>query len=127
MIHRGEILQKAIAKSGKTISEISRNVYYKNRRGVSRQTIYDWFHQPNLSVDIMLEVGKVINHDFSEDLAESLGHYFNEPHMKYGVSGDLERCKTKLIETQTKLIEAYERIAYLEAKLQEQSDEDLEY
>jgi CRISPR/Cas system-associated exonuclease Cas4 (RecB family) len=36
----------------------------------SRRWIYNAFENPNVSIDYILEIGKIIHHDFSEDIAE---------------------------------------------------------
>lgn len=40
------------------------------RLGKSRRWVYDAFQNRNLSIDVILEIGKVIFYDFSNDLLE---------------------------------------------------------
>ena len=62
MVHRGEKLEKAIRESGISISSIAR------RLGKSRKHMYNLFLNPQISIDVMLEVGKIIHYDFLKDL-----------------------------------------------------------
>lgn len=62
MVHRGEKLEKAIRESGISISSIAR------RLGKSRKHMYNLFENPQISIDVMLEVGKIIHYDFLKDL-----------------------------------------------------------
>ena len=59
MQHRGEIVEKAVRASGFPIAELAR------RMKKSRRHIYNIFENPNLSLDEMLQIGKIIHHDFS--------------------------------------------------------------
>lgn len=72
--HLGNILEQVIRMERIGISELSRKLK------VSRRTIYNWFEQENLNIQIILEVGEVIGHDFTSSLPESIiksnGHLF---------------------------------------------------
>lgn len=65
-IHLGSILEKAVRMERIGISELSRKLR------VSRRTIYNWFEQENLNIQIILKVGEMIGHDFSAELPENL-------------------------------------------------------
>lgn len=65
-IHLGNILEQAIRMERIGISELSRKLR------VSRRTIYNWFEQENLNIQIILKVGEIIGHDFSAELPENL-------------------------------------------------------
>lgn len=73
--HLGNILKQVIRMERIGISELSRKLK------VSRRTIYNWFEQENLNIQIILEVGGVIGHDFTSNLPESIiesyGHLFH--------------------------------------------------
>jgi transcriptional regulator with XRE-family HTH domain len=60
----GEIVEKAVRRSGISIAELARRI------NVDRRTIYYWFKQINLSVDTISKIGEGINHDFSNDFPE---------------------------------------------------------
>ena len=64
MIHRGEIVEQAVWASGHNLSRLAK------RLGKSRKWLYDAFENPNLSIDYIFEIGKVIHYDFSNDLPE---------------------------------------------------------
>ena len=63
-IHKGEILEKAVRKTEFPISLLAK------RLGKSRRHIYNLFDKSDLSLDILLQIGKIIQYDFSKDFAE---------------------------------------------------------
>lgn len=65
-VHLGSILEQVIRMERIGISELSRKLR------VSRRTIYNWFEQENLNIQIILEVGNLIGYDFTNDLPESI-------------------------------------------------------
>lgn len=65
-IHVGNVLEQVLRMERIGISELSRKLK------VSRRTIYNWFEQENLDLQIILEVGNIIGHDFTAELPESL-------------------------------------------------------
>lgn len=65
-IHVGNILEQVLRMERIGISELSRKLR------VSRRTIYNWFEQENLNIQILLEVGEIIGHDFTAELPENL-------------------------------------------------------
>lgn len=64
MQHRGEIAEKAIRRSGMSLTELTK------RLDKSRRWIYTAFENPNLSLDILIQIGKIIHYDFSQDIFE---------------------------------------------------------
>jgi plasmid maintenance system antidote protein VapI len=64
MQHRGEILKKAIYKSGIPFTELAK------RLGRSRRWMYLIFDNSNVSLDLVLQIGKIIHHDFSDSIKE---------------------------------------------------------
>lgn len=67
MQHRGEIIRKAVYDSGYTITDIAKSI------GKSRKWMYLMFENSNVSLDIVLKIGKIIHYDFSEDIKEFSG------------------------------------------------------
>lgn len=65
-IHVGNVLEQVLRMERIGISELSRKLK------VSRRTIYNWFEQENLNLQIILEVGDIIGHDFTAELPEIL-------------------------------------------------------
>jgi hypothetical protein len=62
MQHKGEIVERAVRESGIPISKVAK------RMGKSRKWMYNSFANPQLSIDYILGIGKIIGHDFSKDL-----------------------------------------------------------
>ena len=61
--HRGEIVEKIVRDSKISISQIAKDI------GYSRTQVYNFFKESELSLDIILAIGKSINYDFSEEIA----------------------------------------------------------
>jgi hypothetical protein len=64
MQHRGEILENAIRQSGIPLTRIVKNL------NKSRRWLYNQFSRQDVSLDVFLEIGKLIHHDFSKNLNE---------------------------------------------------------
>jgi len=62
MQHRGEIVEKAIRDSGFSITHLAEKL------GKSRRWMYLAFENPDLSIELVLEIGAIIHHDFSDDI-----------------------------------------------------------
>ena len=79
MQHRGEIVEQAVRQSGYSLTKLTQ------RLGKSRRWIYHAFENPILSIEVILEIGKIIHHDFSDEII------------------DLKRYSTKIAEPLTSL------------------------
>jgi len=108
MQHRGEIVEKAVRQSGYPLTKLV------SRLGKSRRWIYNAFENAQLPLDHILRIGKIIHHDFSEEIdelkgkpqpAEDLPLIYKEP------KHDAEYWRTKYYE----LLEKYN--ALLENRL----------
>jgi len=64
MLHRGEIIEKAIRESGYSITIVAQ------RLGKSRRWMYLLFENPSVSIELILQIGKIIYHDFSLEFSE---------------------------------------------------------
>ncbi len=64
MQHRGEIVKKAIHQSGFSITKLA------DRIGKSRRWMYQMFENRNVSLDLILEIGKIIHYDFTDEIKE---------------------------------------------------------
>jgi Predicted transcriptional regulator len=64
MQHRGEIIRKVIYNSGFTVTEIAAGI------GKSRRWMYLMFENSNVSLDIVLQIGKIIHYDFADEIKE---------------------------------------------------------
>ena len=78
MLHRGEIIEKAIRESGYSITTVAQ------RLGKSRRWMYLLFENPIVSIDLILQIGKIIYHDFSLEFPEIIQgkKVTNEPENK---------------------------------------------
>jgi CRISPR/Cas system-associated exonuclease Cas4 (RecB family) len=80
MQHRGEIVERAIRKSGYPISEIARKL------GKSRRWMYLMFDNSQVDIESIISIGKIIHHDFSSEIRELSAINTNsylEPDIKY--------------------------------------------
>ena len=57
-IHRGEIVEETVRKSGYAIKALA------ERLSVSRNTLYNRFRDPSLSYEFIAKVGNIIHYDF---------------------------------------------------------------
>jgi predicted transcriptional regulator len=64
MQHRGEIVEQAVRQSGYSLTKLTQ------RLGKSRRWIYHAFENPILSIEVILEIGKIIHHDFSDEIID---------------------------------------------------------
>lgn len=64
MIHRGEIVQKAVRESGISVVKLAERI------GMSRRNVYNLFENDKLNWDVIKKVGKVIHHDFRKEFEE---------------------------------------------------------
>ncbi|EDM38351.1 hypothetical protein PBAL39_02012 [Pedobacter sp. BAL39] len=63
-INAGEIVEHAVRRQHVNISELSR------RMNVNRRTLYNWFQQKKLHLDVIIAIGQVINYDFSKEFKD---------------------------------------------------------
>nr|WP_199079272.1 helix-turn-helix domain-containing protein [Pedobacter sp. ASV19] len=63
-MHNGEIIELIIRRDRMNISELSRKL------NVSRKSIYNWFKQEHLSIEIITKLGNLLHHDFVYDFPE---------------------------------------------------------
>ncbi|MDG1330844.1 MAG: helix-turn-helix transcriptional regulator [Crocinitomicaceae bacterium] len=99
MQHKGEIIEQAVRESGFSITRLAK------RMGKSRRWVYQIFKSRTVPVDYIIAIGKVIHHDFSEDI-EDLKHYkvsiakqiTNDPQRGFGTDKDeVEYWKNKYL------------------------------
>ena len=60
-VHKEEILEKAVRSSSFPITLLA------ERLGKSRRYVYNLFENPDVSIDIVLTIGKIIQYDFNND------------------------------------------------------------
>ena len=64
MQHRGEIIKEAVYKSGFSITELAK------RLGKSRRWVYLMFENNSVSLDVILQIGKIIHHNFTKEIKD---------------------------------------------------------
>jgi predicted transcriptional regulator len=87
MIHKGEVIEKAVRASGMSITKVAREM------GKSRRWMYLLFENPYVSTDIVLQLSKIIHEPFTELLQQP--QHFEEPVIKYQAKNDAEYWKQK--------------------------------
>ena len=100
MMHKGEIVENAIRQSGYSITEISK------RLKISRRHLYNLFQKYNIDNDTILEIGKLINHDFSGEIKGIASPVLEEPSAKYIT--ELEKIKEEVNHWKDKYISLLE-------------------
>jgi predicted transcriptional regulator len=100
MQHRGEIIRKVIYNSGFTVTEIAVGI------GKSRRWMYLMFENSNVSLDIVLQIGKIIHYDFTEEIKEfnSSQKVLEKPSLDF--DKDAEYWKNKYLQ----LLEEYNEL-----------------
>ncbi|HYK77854.1 MAG TPA: hypothetical protein VEV16_12825 [Daejeonella sp.] len=66
-LNAGEIVERVVRRNKVSISELAR------RLQVNRRSIYNWFDQKTLRMDIICKIGYVLGHDFSVDFPDAFG------------------------------------------------------
>ncbi len=64
MIHRGQIVENIVRKSGYHFTTIAAKLR------ISRNTLYNRFNNANLSYSCIADIGNIIHYDFSIDIPE---------------------------------------------------------
>lgn len=64
MIHRGQIVENIVRKSGYHFTTIAAKLR------ISRNTLYNRFNNANLSYSFIADIGNIIHYDFSIDIPE---------------------------------------------------------
>lgn len=62
MEHKGEIIENAIRQSGHSLTDIAKKLK------ISRRHLYNLFNKNNIDHDTILQIGRIINHDFSYEI-----------------------------------------------------------
>ena len=59
MKHKGQIVERAVRQSGYSITRVAKKL------GISRNTLYNRFGNPNLGYRFIMEIGNLIHYDFT--------------------------------------------------------------
>lgn len=108
MQHKGKIVEQAIRESGYSITKVVEKL------GKSRRWIYHLFQNPNASIDFILEIGKIIHHDFYSEIKE-LKPVIKEYKTSEIINDSAEYWRTKyyeLMEDHHELIKRHVQIEY---------------
>jgi predicted transcriptional regulator len=107
MVHRGEIVEKAIRESGYPIATLAKKI------GRSRRHLYNIFENNKVSWDVIEEIGRIINHDFSKNFKELRTAQANvmrdERQIYLTKERELEEIKGALSDLRVKYIELLEK------------------
>jgi len=66
MVHKGEIVEKAVRASGIKLTELAKKM------NLSRRHLYNLFEESNLSVEYIYKIGKIIHYDFTNEIGSYL-------------------------------------------------------
>ena len=97
MVHRGEIVEQAVRQSGIAISEVAK------RMKKSRRHLYNLFENPNVPIETILQISKIIRKDISAYLPNKsnenhlLENEINEINRKYPAEENAEYWKNKYL------------------------------
>jgi hypothetical protein len=106
-VHRGEVLQSAVNKSGISITIASK------KAGYSRSSYYNHILDPQLDFSILNDYGKAIRHDFSVDIPEMEKFTVEEDSEVYVKPGTLEQAIREMEKWRQKyysLLEKYHKL-----------------
>jgi hypothetical protein len=103
--HYGEILERAIRRSGNSISDVARLL------NINRRSVYNWFNQQQLKPEIFYKIGHVIHYDFSVDLPDlfSPEDFLVKPRLTVNYRGQLTEERENELSWKEKYIELLER------------------
>jgi hypothetical protein len=91
-----------VRESGMPLTELAR------RLNKSRRHIYNMFDNPNLSIDEIVEIGKIVNYDFSKeftDVRSGVGVLSDSYEKYYANSSNWKEKYIELLEKYNKLLE----------------------
>lgn len=101
MQHKGEIVEHAVRQSGYSITKLAAKL------GKSRRWMYHVFQNPNLTIELVLDIGKIIHHDFTNEIKELkkyssngfINEIIKEPEQNYfHQQKEIEYWKNKYVE-----------------------------
>lgn len=62
--HHGQIVEHLVRKKSFSITELARHSQ------VNRSVVYQWFNKRDLNAEIIYRIGRILDHDFSEEFPE---------------------------------------------------------
>lgn len=102
MVHRGEIVEQAVRKSGIPIATIAK------RLGKSRRWMYLMFENPDVSIEVIKRIGQIIYYDFHDEfpMISGKGQAYTDTELQYNTTETAEHWKNKYF----KLLEEYNEL-----------------
>jgi hypothetical protein len=117
-IHRGALLDKIVREGSTNITQMVKKL------NISRGTFYNHTKDPNLSYEQLAKYGKVIKHDFSQDLPEMKKFVFEEPDVPYGIPKTFEEAIEQRDYWRERYYKKHEELLRLLARMADSSEED---
>jgi hypothetical protein len=104
-VHRGELVRMRVDKWRGKITELA------DKTGMARTSLYRHFQNPQMDWDYILDIGDVINYDFSQDFPEI--KMYTSSHVKES-AGKYQRnnVKDEILEKAIHEIDRWKDIAY---------------
>ncbi|ACE06260.1 hypothetical protein Aasi_0893 [Candidatus Amoebophilus asiaticus 5a2] len=104
MIHRGQIVEKVVRRSGFSLTKLAAKLE------ISRNTLYNKFNNANLSYRLIQEIGQAIHYDFSLDFPEMPKEEYATGIKNNGLIS-IEIKYSNLLEKHIKLLELLVKVA----------------
>lgn len=104
MKHKGQIVEKIVRKSGYSLTKLAKSL------GISRNTLYNRFDNPNLGYRFIIDVGNIIHYDFTLDFPE-----IKKEHEMAGESDlqSIDRGAAELLRVEGKYVRLLEKYTKL--------------
>lgn len=103
-LHRGELLKEAVENSEVKITVLAK------RMNISRGTYYNHISNRNLSFELLDQYGKILNHDFREDLPEMKALFPEEQQPEYNTPKNMKEALEQIDYWKNKYIKLLENI-----------------
>jgi hypothetical protein len=92
MEHRGEIVEKVVRTKGISLTILAKKL------GKTRQWLYLVFDNPNVPLDVVLSIGRIIYYDFSKDISDLVSFKSSNINDDVSKSTDFQYWKDKYYE-----------------------------
>lgn len=118
MIHRGQIVEKIVRKSGYSLTKLAAKLK------ISRNTLYNRFENANLGYRFIMEVGNIIHYDFTLDFPEMkkepslMGDNESLTPIREDKSAELWRIESKYVN----LLEKYNKLLAILVKVSNENE-----
>lgn len=72
-INAGEVVERIVRRNGVSITDLAR------RLKVNRRSVYNWFNQKTLKLELLCKIGQALNYDFSMDFLQEFKESGSSP------------------------------------------------